>query len=94
MAIKKCRFVRMEEDTIIIEFPSDGSQVFAQKITKPGVKELIERHMSDVFGRPVHIQAAAPAQAKRTSQPAAGGKKNLEQVYEAFPREKIEIIDD
>ena len=94
MAIKKGRFVRMEEDTIIIEFPSDGSQVFAQKITKPGVKELIERHMSDVFGRPVHIQAAAPAQAKRTSQPAAGGKKNLEQVYEAFPREKIEIIDD
>ncbi len=94
MAIKKGKFVRMEEDAVIIEFPADGSQVFAQKVTRAGVKELIERHMSDAFGRPVHIQVGVPAEKKKAAAPTVSGKKNLDQVYEAFPREKIEIIDD
>jgi len=53
----------------------------------------VEKHMSEVFGRTLHIQFGSKVEKKKTG-PTTDGRKKLDQVYEAFPRDKIEIIDD
>ena len=94
MLLKKAKFAGIDDDTLIIEFPNDGSELFAQRFSKPEKREVIEKHMSDAFGRTVHIQIGSKAPAKKAAAPSTDGKKKLDQVYEAFPRDKIEIIDD
>ena len=49
--------------------------------------------MSEAFGRELHIQFGGRAEKKKAA-PVTDGRKKLDQVYEAFPRDKIEIIDD
>jgi hypothetical protein len=39
------------------------------------------------------VQFISPT-VKKSAAPTTDGKKKLDQVYEAFPRDKIEIIDD
>ncbi|MBQ2957325.1 MAG: DNA polymerase III subunit gamma/tau, partial [Clostridia bacterium] len=93
MALKKGKFIGVEDDMLTIEFP-EGGEVFIQKLSRPEAKALIEARMSEVFGRPVHVHLICQSTQKKPASPRADGKKKLDQVYEAFPREKIEIIDD
>ncbi len=91
MILKKGKFVRTEDNALIIEFP-EGTEVLAQKITKSHA--VIDQKMSEAFGRDLHIQVTTQSAPKKPSAPDAGGRKRLDQVYEAFPRDKIQIIDD
>ena len=94
MLLRKGKFAGLDGDALIIEFPNDGSELFAQRFNKPEKREVVERCMSEVFGRELHIQFGAKAEKKKAAAPSTDGKKKLDQVYEAFPRDKIEIIDD
>ncbi len=91
MILKKGKFVRTEENMLIIEFP-EGTEVLAQKITKSHA--VIEQKMSEAFGRELRLQVTTRNAAPKPTAPDAGGKKRLDQIYEAFPRDKIQIIDD
>ena len=53
----------------------------------------MEQQASGVFGRALRVQFISKTASKPVG-PGAAGKKKLDQVYEAFPRDKIEIIDD
>lgn len=94
MLLKKGRFVGVEGDVLTIEFPNDGSELFAQRFNKPEKREPVEKYMSEAFGRPLHVQVGGQAPRKPSAATTTDGKKKLDQVYEAFPRDKIEIIDD
>jgi hypothetical protein len=91
MILKKGKFLRIEDNALMIEFP-EGAEVLAQKVTKSHT--IVDQKMSEAFGRDLHIQIAAQSAPKKPTAPDAGGKKRLDQVYEAFPRDKIQIIDD
>ena len=93
MLLRKGRFAGIDGDMMVIEFPMDGSELFVQRFNKPEKREVVEKYMSEAFGRTVHIQFGSKAE-KKAVLPGTDGKKKLEQVYEAFPRDKIEIIDD
>ena len=93
MLLKKGKFAGIDGDSLLIEFAQDGSQLFMQKLNKPEVREAIERCVSDIFARPLRVQLTSPT-VKKSAAPTSDGKKKLDQVYEAFPRDKIEIIDD
>ena len=95
MLLKKGKFAGLDGDTLLIEFAQDGSDLFARRFSKPEQREGVEKHMSEAFGRDLRIQFGAKAEKKKAA-PATttDGKKKLDQVYEAFPRDKIEIIDD
>jgi len=93
MLLKKGKFVGLDGDALIIEFPSDGSELFIQRFNKPEKREIIEKYMSETFARTLHIQFGSKTP-KKSNAPSTDGKKKLDQVYEAFPRDKIEIIDD
>ena len=94
MSLKKGKFAGLDGDMLIIEFPADGSEIFVQKLNKPDKREAVEKCMSEAFGQPLHVQIGSRAESKKPSAPSADGKKKLDQVYEAFPRDKIEIIDE
>ena len=93
MALKKGRFVGIDGDVLTVEFPA-GAEIFVQKLSKPEAKATVEARMSEVFGRPVQVHLVSQSAPKKSAAPNADGKKKLDQVYEAFPRDKIEIIDD
>ena len=94
MLLRKGKFSGLDGDALIIEFPQDGSELFVQRFNKPEKREVVEKCMSEAFGRELHIQFGARAEKKKPTGPSSDGKKKLDQVYEAFPRDKIEIIDE
>ncbi len=94
MLLKKAKFAGIEGDTLYIEFPADGSELFAQRFAKPEKRDVVEKQMSEAFGRPLHVQVRGQVETRKPAAPKLDGRKKLDQVYEAFPRDKIEIIDD
>ena len=91
--LKKGRFAGVEGDQALVEFQQDGSEVLMQLLAKPDKRAVVDQCLTEAFGREMHLRATQPgAPARKTAAP--DGKKNLERVYEAFPREKIEIIDE
>ena len=91
--LKKGRFAGVEGDQALVEFQQDGSEVLMQLLLKPEKRAVVDQCLTEAFGREMHLRAMQPgAPLRKTAAP--DGKKNLERVYEAFPREKIEIIDE
>lgn len=94
MQLRKGKFASLKDDMLTVEFPGDGGDVYVQTLSKPEKRETIEKRMSEAFDRPLHVQFICQTEAKKPSVPSIDGRKKLDQVYEAFPREKIEIIDE
>ena len=90
--LKKGRFAGVEGDEVLIEYPQDGSEVLARLLTAPDKRAVVDQCLSEAFGRAMRLRTTQPGAPKKAAAPDA--RKNLERVYEAFPREKIEIIDE
>ena len=93
MFLKKGRFIGVKDGAATIEYPSDGSEVIVQLLNKPEKKETIDKVVGEIFGSGVHFRAMV--QGASTPKGTTGqGKARLDKVYEAFPRDKIEIVDE
>ena len=91
--LKKGRFAGTDGDQALLEYPQDGSEVLMKLLAAPEKRAVVDQCLSEAFGREMHLRAVQPgASARKAAAPA--GRKNLDRVYEAFPREKIEIIDE
>lgn len=94
--LKKGRFAGVQDDAAVIEYPRDGSEVIVQLLNKPEKKELIEKALSDAFGRGMLLRATIEGSDSTAAgrAPGAQGKRALDRIYDAFPRDKIEIVDE
>ena len=93
MFLKKGRFIGVKDGTVTVEYPSDGSEVIMQLLSKPERKEIIDKVVGEIFGENVHFRAVVQG-APVHGNPAGQGKQAMNRVYESFPRDKIEIIDE
>ncbi|MBO4883786.1 MAG: DNA polymerase III subunit gamma/tau [Clostridia bacterium] len=91
--LRKGRFAGADGDQALLEYPLDGGEVLMKLLAAPEKRAVVDQCLSEAFGREMHLQTVQPgAPVRKTAAP--DGKRNLERVYEAFPREKIEIIDE
>jgi len=91
--LKKGRFAGLDGDQVLLEYPADGSELLAQLLSRTDKQAIVDQCLSEAFGRAVHLRTTQPGAAARKV-PAADGRKALEQIYETFPRDRIEIIDE
>ncbi|MBR3652342.1 MAG: hypothetical protein IKN60_00120, partial [Bacteroidales bacterium] len=90
--LKKGRFAGVEDDEALVEFPQDGSELLAKLLAAPEKRAVVDQCLTEAFGRPMRLRTTQPGAPKKAAAP--GGRKNLDRIYEAFPRDKIEIIDE
>ena len=87
--LEKVIFAGIEGGVVTVEFGSDGIMVKRLLESKAGI---IEKALSDAFGTPMalrmEIQGKAPAKTN------AQAKSIIEQSYDIFGRDKIELTDD
>ena len=77
----------------VVEYPPDGSEVIVQLLGRPDKKEIIDKALGEAFGGGVRLRAVVQGASQRES--AAGqSRRALDKIYEAFPRDKIEIVDE
>ena len=92
MLMRKGVFTGVTDDCAVVEFPGDGSDVNADLLAQPAKKEAIEKALTEAFGKPMHVRFATHTP-KAPAPPKNAGEK-LSAVYDAFPREGIELTDE
>ena len=92
MLMKKATFTGLAEDRVGVEFPGDGSDVNADLLSQPGKKEVIDKAFTEAFGKEVHVRFGT--RAPKPAGPAPDAREKLNAVYDAFPREGIEVTDE
>ena len=91
--LKKGRFTGVKDGMAVVEYPPDGSEVIVQLLNRPDKREIIDRALGEAFGSDVHLRTVVQGASARESA-AGSGKRALDKIYEAFPRDKIEIVDE
>ena len=80
-------------DQALLTFPGDGSDINAALLSQQDKKQAVDKALSEAFGREVHAQFGSGAPAAPTG-PTKDARQKLDAVYDAFPREGIELTDD
>lgn len=87
--LPKMRFGGIENGIVTVEFGGDGIMVRRLIEAKSAI---IEAALSECFGSPMRLRTAA-AGAAAPKQTSASAKRVIEQSYEIFGRDKIDITD-
>jgi hypothetical protein len=87
--LPKMIFAGIEEGVVTVEFGGDG--IMVRRLIEAKLP-IIEAALSDSFGTPMRLRTAAAGAAapKKTSSAA---KNVIEQSYEIFGRDKIDLTD-
>ena len=93
LLLKKAQFNGLSGDQVMLTFPGDGSDINAALLSQQDKKQAVDKALSEAFGREVHAQFGSGAPAAPTG-PTKDARQKLDAVYEAFPRESIELTDD
>ena len=95
--LKKGKFLGVRGDAALVEFSSEA-QVHAAYVTAPERLNQINECLTEAFGRDMRLVVVTPGApvAAAAQKPAgkAAAQFNMDSVLAAFPRDKIEIIDD
>lgn len=87
----KMRFAGVEGDVVTVEFGGDAIMVRSLIERKT---DIIEAALSQAFGRDMHLRTAmAGATASAAPATAKAARKVIEQSYEVFGRDKIDLTD-
>ncbi len=87
--LDKMNFAGMQDGVVTAEFSGDG--VMVMKILEPKTG-IIEKALSDAFGTPMKLRMVM--QGKGPVKASAQAKDIIEQSYDIFGRDKIELTDD
>ncbi len=93
LLLKKAQFNGLSGDQALLTFPGDGSDINAALLSQQDKKQAVDKALSEAFGREVHAQFGSGAPAAPTG-PTKDARQKLDAVYDAFPRESIELTDD
>ena len=86
--LEKMNFAGIQDGVVHVEFAGDG--VMVMKILEPKAT-VIEKALSDAFGMPMALRMAL--QGKAPAKTGAQAKSIIEQSYDVFGRDKIELTD-
>ena len=85
-------FAGIREGQALLEFPKRWQMYYAVlQNAGTGKRQLIEEALSQAAGRPISLRLAL--QENRSASRSAA-KENLTQIYEAFGRENVVVVDD
>ena len=87
--LEKMQFAGMEDGVVTVAFGKDGIMVRRVLEAKQG---LIEAALSESFGSPMRIRMVNEGQAAQ-AKPSAAAKSVIEQSYDVFGRDKIDLTD-
>jgi len=87
--LEKMIFAGIQDGVVNVEFAGDGLMV--KKILEAKIN-VIENGLSDVFGTPMALRMGI--QGKAPAKTSAQAKNIIEQSYDIFGRDKIELTDD
>ena len=87
--LEKMNFAGIQDGVVHVEFAGDG--VMVMKILEPKAG-TIEKALSDAFGTPMTLRMGM--QGKGPVKTGAQAKSIIEQSYDIFGRDKIELTDD
>ena len=87
--LEKMQFAGMVDGVVTVAFGKDGIMVRRVLEAK---QALIEAALSESFGSPVHLRMVNEGQAAQ-SKPSAAAKSVIEQSYDVFGRDKIDLTD-
>ena len=87
--LEKMQFAGMEDGVVTVAFGKDGIMVRRVLEAK---QALIEAALSESFGSPVHLRMVNEGQAAQ-AKPSAAAKSVIEQSYDVFGRDKIDLTD-
>ena len=83
-------YLGLEGDVATLEIPKKWKMYYTV-LESTGKKQLVEQALSQAAGSQVHLRVVL--QGGQVSKPAAA-KSNLTQVYEAFGRENVVVVDE
>ena len=83
------QFAGMEDGVVTVAFGKDGIMVRRVLEAK---QALIEAALSESFGVPMRIRMVNEGQAAQ-AKPSAAAKSVIEQSYDVFGRDKIDLTD-
>ena len=87
--LPKMRFSGIDNGVVTVEFGGDG--IMVRRLIEAKIA-IIEAALTETFGQPMRLRTAASgAAAPKQTAPAA--KKVIEQSYEIFGRDKIDLTD-
>jgi DNA polymerase-3 subunit gamma/tau len=88
--LKKGKFADETEDEALIEFaPADS--LFIDILSNNEKRAVIDACLSEAFGRPLRAVFTKAGSLKKPADKV--NRRGLEQVFEMFPREKVEVVD-
>ena len=87
--LEKMQFAGIEDGVVTVAFGKDGIMVRRVLEAKQG---LIEAALSESFGSPMRIRMVNEGQAAQ-AKPSAAAKSVIEQSYDVFGRDKIDLTD-
>ena len=87
--LEKMQFAGIEDGVVTVAFGKDGIMVRRVLEAKQG---LIEAALSESFGSPVRLRMVNEGQAAQ-AKPSAAAKSVIEQSYDVFGRDKIDLTD-
>jgi hypothetical protein len=85
MNLKKASFAGLDGATAAIEFSKDDS-IYLDIVSDPDKKKEIEECLSQSFGRPIRAGFRIKQEA-----PPPVGRQVIDRIYDAFPRDKVEL---
>ncbi len=87
--LPKMHFVGMENGVVSVEFGRDG--IMVRKVLEAKA-QLIEEALSESFGLPIRLRTLSAGESVQT-RPTATARNVIEQSYEVFGRDKIQLTD-
>ena len=86
--LPKMRFVGVEDGVVSVEFGRDG--IMVRKVLEAKA-QLIEAALTQTFGAPMRLRTLSAGEA--AAKPSAAARSVIEQSYEVFGRDKIQLTD-
>ncbi len=87
--LPKMRFAGIEDGVVTVEFGRDG--IMVRRVLESKAK-LIEAALAEAFGAPMGLRMVTAGQAA-SAKPSAAAKSVIEQSYDIFGRDKIDLTD-
>ena len=88
--VAQATYLGLEGEVATLEIPKKWKMYYTV-LESTGKKQLVEQALSQAAGSPIHLRVVL--QGSQVSKPAAP-KSNLTQVYEAFGRENVVVVDE
>ncbi len=92
--LSKAHFVGLQGDQLLLSFPAQG-EIYIRMLEREATRVCVEKYFSEAFGKTIQIKMEVEGSKANTSpQDEKQNKELVNQVFDVFGRDKVEVIDD